>query len=250
MVRLGKLQVDIVEMKEDLDDTGKALLEDKKFLQDLEKSCSTKTAEWEERSKTRAEELVALADTIKVLNDDDALDLFKKTLPSGASLLQMQATGSAVRARALEIVHGAHKVALRRDRAGLDLLSLALAGKKSLGQGGFDSVIKMIDEMVELLKKEQQDDDHKKEYCGAQFDLADDKKKALERTVSKLENAIATAKDALATLAEEIAALEASIKALDKAVAEATEQRKQENAEFKELMASDTAAKEVLGFAK
>jgi len=51
-------------------------------------------------------------------------------------------------------------------------------------------------------------------------------------------------------LAEEIAALEAGIKALDKSVAEATEQRKEENAEFKELMASDTAAKEVLGFAK
>merc|ERR1719480_708127 len=58
------------------------------------------------------------------------------------------------------------------------------------------------------------------------------------------------AKDAIATLTEEIAALEASIKALDKAVAEATEQRKQENVEFKELMTSDTAAKEVLGWAK
>merc|ERR1719480_211962 len=58
------------------------------------------------------------------------------------------------------------------------------------------------------------------------------------------------AKDAIATLTEEIAALEASIKALDKAVAEATEQRKQENSEFKELMASDPAAKEDLGWAK
>merc|ERR1719401_2273106 len=51
-------------------------------------------------------------------------------------------------------------------------------------------------------------------------------------------------------MTEEIAALEAGIKALDKSVAEATEQRKAENAEFKELMASDTAAKEVLAFAK
>merc|ERR1711933_259379 len=43
---------------------------------------------------------------------------------------------------------------------------------------------------------------------------------------------------------------EAGIKALDKSVAEATEQRKEENAEYKELMASDSAAKEVLAFAK
>merc|ERR1719450_1223899 len=90
MVRLGKLQVDIVEMNEDLDDTGKALLEDKKFLADLEKNCKTKAAEHEENMKLRSEELLALADTIKILNDDDALELFKKTLPGASSLLQLQ----------------------------------------------------------------------------------------------------------------------------------------------------------------
>merc|ERR550537_2179585 len=91
MVRLGELQVSIVEMKEDLDDTGKALLEDKKFLADLDKNCAIKTKEHEENMKLRSEELLALADTIKVLNDDDALELFKKTLPgaaASASLIQ------------------------------------------------------------------------------------------------------------------------------------------------------------------
>merc|ERR1711865_1142411 len=48
----------------------------------------------------------------------------------------------------------------------------------------------------------------------------------------------------------EIEALENTIKALDKAVAEATEQCKEENEDFTELMASDSAAKEILGFAK
>merc|ERR1719313_999052 len=94
MVRLGKLQVDIVEMKEDLDDTGKALLEDKKFLADLEKNCKTKAAEHEENQKLRAEEVLALSDTIKVLNDDDALELFKKTLPGASAFLQLKVTSS------------------------------------------------------------------------------------------------------------------------------------------------------------
>jgi len=40
--------------------------------------------------------------------------------------------------------------------------------------------------------------------------------------------------------------LEAGIAALDKSVAEATEQRKEENEDFTELMASDSAAKELL----
>merc|ERR1719210_2310129 len=80
--QIGESGVSLVQMKEDLTDTQEALAEDTKFLQGLEKSCKTKTAEWEERSKTRSEELVALADTIKILNDDDALELFKATLPS------------------------------------------------------------------------------------------------------------------------------------------------------------------------
>merc|ERR1719169_254963 len=81
MVRLGKLQVEIVEMKEDLDDTAKGLLEDKKFLADMKKNCATKGEEHAANVKMRSQELLALADTIKVLNDDDALELFKKTLP-------------------------------------------------------------------------------------------------------------------------------------------------------------------------
>merc|ERR1719189_1718308 len=104
--------------------------------------------------------------------------------------------------------------------------------------------------MVSVLKNEQGDDDNKKEYCAAQFDDADDKKKALERTVSQKKSDIATAKQSIATLTGEIAALEAGIKKLDKSVAEATEQRKAENADYKDLMASDAAAKEVLQFAK
>merc|ERR1719446_2052924 len=102
MVRLGELQVSIVEMKEDLDDTGKALLEDKKFLADLDKNCALKTKEHEENMKLRSEELLALADTIKILNDDDALELFKKTLPgSSASLLQVQVSAGEQRRQAL-----------------------------------------------------------------------------------------------------------------------------------------------------
>merc|ERR1712216_591080 len=62
--------------------------------------------------------------------------------------------------------------------------------------------------------------------------------------------AIEKEKEGIAALADEIAALEAGIVALDKSVAEATEQRKEENAEYSELMASDGAAKELLGFAK
>jgi septal ring factor EnvC (AmiA/AmiB activator) len=244
MTRVGELGVEIASMKNDLGDTAEALIEDKKFLADLEKNCETKSAEWEVIVKTRNEELLALADTIKVLNDDDALELFKKTLP-GSSFVQVQVTSSLMRSRALATIQRAMSTSTL-SRPHLDFIALAIRGKKI----GFEKVIAMIDEMVATLKTEQQDDDHKKEYCAAQFDQADDKKKSLEKAVADLETAIEDTKEGISTLEAEIDALQASIKALDKAVAEATDQRKEENEDYTELMASDSAAKELLGFAK
>merc|ERR1719420_2667021 len=244
LTRIGEVSVKIQMYKNDLGDTASSLDENSKFYADLKRDCSTKTAEYEERCKMRAMELAALADTIKVLNDDDALDLFKKTLPS-ASLLQVQVREHDLRRRALAKIH-----ALARSegskRPQLDFIALALSGKKI----GFGKIIKMIDEMIATLKEEQADDDGKMEYCTAQLDAADDKKKALEHTVSDLEAKIAGLKEAIVTVTGEIDALEDGIRALDKSVAEATEQRKEEHEEYSELMASDGAAKELILFAK
>jgi hypothetical protein len=239
---IGDLGVSIVQMKNDLSETEAGLMADKEFLADMTKSCASKTDEWNEAVKLRAEELAALAETIKVLNDDDALELFKKTLPSaGSSFMQMN-THSAIRLRVVK--------ALEQYRSSgspqLDLIMLALRGKSA----GFEKVISLIDGMVATLKKEQTDDDDKKEYCTIQFDAADDKKKSLERSISDGEAFIASATESIATLSEEIPALEKGIKALDKEVMEATEQRKDESKEYSELMASDSAAKELLLFAK
>merc|ERR1719324_884096 len=155
----------------------------------------------------------------------------------------MQVTTAEQRRQALAVIHAAQN---GRGHPELNFLALALQGKKV----NFDKVVKMIDDMVATLGVEQQDDNDKKEYCETQFDLADDKKKGLERSVANLEKTLEKEKQAIEALADEIAALEAGLKALDKSVAEATEQRKEENADYTELMANDGAAKELLGFAK
>jgi len=77
-----------------------------------------------------------------------------------------------------------------------------------------------------------------------------EKKKSLERSVSNLEKAINKNNEGIAALADEIKALQESIVALDKSVAEATAQRKEENADYTELMANDAAAKELIGLAR
>merc|ERR1719449_10274 len=104
--------------------------------------------------------------------------------------------------------------------------------------------------MVKTLAAEQQDDNDKKEYCEMSFDKADDKKKSLERSISNLDKAIEKGKEDIAAHADAIKALEEGIVALDKSVAEATEQRKEENAEFTEKLAANNAAKELILFAK
>jgi hypothetical protein len=233
-----------VNLKEDLDDTSESLAEDKKFLADLEKNCETKTKEYEATCKTRQQELLAIADTIKMLNSDDALDLFKKTLPSSAaSFLQIDLSEKEVRNQALRVL----KKARGHKNVGIDLIALALRSKST---ANFDKVLKMIDDMVALLGKEQVDDDEKKAYCAKEFDTAEDKTKVLTRSISDVTKSIEEASNTVATTVEEIKALEEGITELDREVAGATEQRKEEHEEFVSTLASNNGALALIEMAK
>jgi hypothetical protein len=246
-LRSGELAVHITVMKHDLTDTEASLVADTAFLENLDKNCATKAAEWNVIVKTRSAELVALTETISLLTNDDSLELFKRTLPgSAASLVQLQVAQSSQRqSRALAVIHSIRSSA-RSGLDGLDFISLALHGRK----GGFEKVLPMIDNMVEILKKEQVDDDSKSEYCKTQLDSLDDQRKMLDRSVSDSDSAIADASEAISTLSSDIEALEHGIKSLDASVAEASEQRKSENEDFTSLIAQDTAALELIGLAK
>merc|ERR1719408_618860 len=103
--RSGEVAVEVVQTKDDLEDTKAEVKETQAFLGDLGKQCAEKKSEWAERQKMRAEEVSAISEAIKVLNDDDALDLFKKAVPSmvqtGMQFLQKNSKSSArVRAKA------------------------------------------------------------------------------------------------------------------------------------------------------
>jgi len=244
MTRVGDLAVKTAEMENDLEDTREDLEESKKFLADLDVNCENKKKEWAAYQKMQGEELLALADTIKVLNDDDALELFKKTLPgSSASLLQVKITAKSMAKSALAV--------LKQARNGgsdprVDFLEIALRG----GKVGFEKIIKLIDELVATLQKEQKEDDAKKEWCEAELDKTEDTKKVLQNKVSDLETAIDDASESISNLKAEIEALDDGIRALDKEVADATENRKEEHDDFSATYAANAAAVDLLGFAK
>merc|ERR1719331_3456719 len=102
-VRSGELAVSVVTTADDIEDTTKEMEETQAFLANLASQCATKKKEWAERSAMRTEEIAAISEAIKILNDDDALDLFKKTLSlSQTSMGFLQKTSSkalALRAR-------------------------------------------------------------------------------------------------------------------------------------------------------
>ena len=88
------------------------------IVKDSEKNFAEKQALFDANVKMLfVQELAALQDTItiKVLNDDDALELFKKTLPDASSFLQEQTAHDALMAAKKE----AQQVALQAMRQGI-----------------------------------------------------------------------------------------------------------------------------------
>merc|ERR1719333_1130863 len=108
--------------------------------------------------------------------------------------------------------------------------------------GGFDDVIKMIDDMVVLLGKQQAEDAKQKTYCEDEFEKAADEEAASKTKLSQTDAKLAELTDTIGTLMEEISALGSSIEALDKSVADATEQRKEEHAAYVAQMQMNEAA--------
>jgi hypothetical protein len=132
--------------------------------------CKEKAADWEVRQQARTEEVAAIGEAISVLNDDDALDTFNATLkkPTPAGLLQrasflQKATNppADVAKKVAKTLKDNQKMLAKNSSPALNLLVSTLSSKLQSGVD-FSTVIKMIDDMVALLKKEQDDDEKHK----------------------------------------------------------------------------------------
>merc|ERR1719515_75183 len=243
--RVGTVAVEIVQGKADLEKTEKAVEEDTQFKANLKKNCATKQKEWDARQKLRAEEVKAISETIEMLNGDDALELFKKTLPAAAALIQTSATTRSQMRRVRDLVDKA----MGSDKEHSVNRRLILTALRS-GTGGFEKVNTMIDGMNEVLEGEQVQDDKQDVWCLAELDKAKEEAKATEADVEDVKAGIDEQRDSIETTAGEIEELKKGLEELDKDVAEATETRKDEHAEYIDEAASNQAAVDLLGMAK
>merc|ERR1719253_1776573 len=237
-VRSGELAVSVTTTADDIEDTTAEMKETQAFLANLSVQCAEKKKEWAERQSMRAEEVAAVGEAIKILNDDDALDLFKKTLSlsqTSAVLLQDKST-SARALRARTVLAKARKTSSHATT--LSLLEAQLKAKKV----DFSKVLEQIDGMAKVVDAEQKDDDDTKVFCTKEIENADAEQAATEDGIAASAAAIEEMTESSATLAEEIATLQKEIKALDKAVTEATEQRKEEHEDFITFQTENNAA--------
>merc|ERR1719389_1644751 len=252
--RSGELAVSVVTTAGDIEDTTKELDDLQSFLANLASQCATKKKEWDERCQVRAQEVAAISEAIKILNDDDALDLFKKTLSleqTASSVgtrkfgfLQKRSSASVV-ARARDMVAAMNKKGAPH-KAQLELLEFSLKAK----QVDFSKVLAMIDGMEAVLKEEQKDDDTQKAFCDKDITKSESEKKDTEEAIAASEAFIDETTAESAATADEIKALSQEIKDMDKAVAEATEQRKEEHSEYLVFQQQSNAALQLIDKAK
>merc|ERR1719197_229181 len=248
-VRSGDLAVSVTTTADDIEDTTAEMKETEAFLANLASQCALKKKEWAARQAMRAEEISAISEAIKVLNDDDALDLFKKTLSLSQTSKEMgsiqKTSTSTTVLRARTMVSALMKKGAPHG-AELALIEFSMKSKAV----DFSKILAMIDGMVKVLGEEQKDDDATKSYCDKEMTKSEQEKKDTEEAISTSEAAIEEMTDESATLADEIKRLGKEIKALDKAVAEATEQRKEEHGEFITFQTENNAALQLIEKAK
>jgi hypothetical protein len=240
MARSGELAVSVVQTSDALEDEKDELASTQKFLGQLQSQCGTKEKEWAERSALRAQEVAAISDAIGIMNDDDALDVFKKAMPSSF----VQATGFLQRGDS-KASRGEKAQAilanLKSKDQNMKLLLFTFNAKLKM-HGGFDDVIKMVDDMVALLGKQAAEDEKQKTWCEDELEKSADEEAAAKTKLGQTDAALSELTDEIGTLMEEIAALTAKIAALDKSVADATAMRKDEHTEYVTMMQLNEAA--------
>jgi regulator of replication initiation timing len=133
------------------------------------------------------------------------------------------------------------------------LIANAVSSKLSVKENSkvdFSSVIKMIDDMVALLKKEQADDESHKEYCTSEFDSSADEKKETEQKLAALTSSISSMRDEIASITEKVKELVGENANLDKSMSDASATRKEENADFVAKVQLNQAAIQLIFKAK
>merc|ERR1719265_676670 len=233
-VELAEARQHAAQGKEDLADARAQLAADNEFLSNLNLKCDNAEKEYNDRVKVRNEELTAVAETIAILNDDDAKDQFNKA--GFGTFLQISAQSSK-RDEAAKFLSKAgknlHKPAL---------ITLSMGMKLS----GFEEVIAKIDTMKAALKAEQAEEVKQKDYCVAEFNENDVNVAEKSTLKTDLETKIADDTTMIETLTDDINVLMEQIAETKKEMTKASGLRETANKEFQTTITDQRATQAIL----
>jgi hypothetical protein len=210
----------------DLEITTKDLNEDIKALAELHHNCMTKAEEYEEETKSRGEELKALATAKKIIVETTGGAADQSYIEESTSFLQ---TGDSNR-----IVRFIRQLSKKQHSAVLAQLASRMASTVRFGGSNkadvFSKVKGLITDMIEKLEAEAEADATKKAYCDKELAETNtkksDKEAEIEKLTSQIESSIAKSKK----LREEVATLQAELATLTKSQAEMDKLRAEEKA--------------------
>jgi len=236
---LGETESSLAEASGNLKDEQDDLKADSGTLKTTDESCSTKTREWEERSKTRTNEIAAIAMGIKILAKVSGVRTEAPSNPvpppSPVALLQVvdpkQQAVNLIRQTAKLV----HSKALER---------LALEVSTHL-TGPFDKVENMIQKMIFRLMSEQTDEDKHKAWCDIELEKTEKSETDKTDKIKELKAKIDSENAKVAKLTIDIKDADKMVGDITSFMAEATEIRtagKHENkVAIKDAQAAQTA---------
>jgi phage host-nuclease inhibitor protein Gam len=224
-----------VNAKTDLEDTRNSLSADQKFLMNLKETCQMTDQEWEERQKSRAEEIKGVSEALAILTSDDAHDTFTKTF----NFVQVRMRSRATRAR-----DSASKMLFNAAKKYSNPRLAALATRVRLD--AFTKVKAAIDDMIAALLKEKADEIKHKDFCTEGLNTNERETELKQRDIEELEAKISDLTTQIDELTKAIATLESEIAEMQTQLKRAGEDREMENKDFQTTVADQRATKELL----
>merc|ERR1719356_1960024 len=217
----------------DLDVTSKDLAEDIKTKATLHQDCMTAAEEFEMATKSRGEELNALATAKKVIKESTGGAAEQTYGLNQVSLLQIASSADLAKFEAVRFVRDLARKSNSPALAQLaSRMSSAMKLGASAGEDPFAKVKGLITDMIATLESEADADASHKAYCDKEISEATAKKDDLTAESDKLSTKIAQDKAASAKLKEEVATLQGELASMAKARAEADELRSEQKAAY------------------
>jgi len=223
---------------EELEDVREQLELDRTFLANLKEKCAQTDEEYEARMKSRHEEVLAVEDTIKILNSDQAFDVFDKSVNTAfvqkSALVQQQQVR---RQQAVKVLQQA------AARSGSPQIALIAA---SVQLDTFEKVKEEIDKMVTELSKQQEDEIAQRDWCINELNENTRSTAAAYDKKASLETKIADLKKSIESLTANIASAKAANAEMQTQMKRASEAREAENADFQQTIVDQRLTQAIL----